>query len=291
LRNFLKNKYFWLVIIVIVGTLLVMHITSSQRNDISLLEKIIRDAYTPLQSGVVEFKDRLGNINIFFSSKKEMLMEIEELTERNSKLELKNQILRQESAEVQRLRDLLNFKDISVNKYEMVPARVIARSPNNWYRNIVIDKGMNDGIQKNMAVMSPNGLVGRVASVSKDSAYVDLITHREIAVGAIIQESRETQGIIEGLGNSNLLRLANIPYYSAVQAGDHVVTSGLSEFYPKGIDIGVIKDVKSEPEGLLLSAMVEPSVEFDKLEEVLVVIAYYPEEELSADGIVEEIER
>ena len=94
---------------------------------------------------------------------------------------------------------------------------VIARSPNNWYRNIVIDKGTDSGIRKGMAVISPHGLVGRVASVSRESAHVDLIIHREIAVGAIVQENRETQGIVEGLGISQNLRIVNIPYYSTIR--------------------------------------------------------------------------
>ncbi len=273
MKKYFKNKYFWLVLILFIGTLLLINNTSSERNNISLLEKIIRDAYTPLQSGVVEFKDRLGSFNGFFSSKQLMQQEIDSLKEQNQELTMENQVLQ----EVRRLRSLLGFQDISLTKYEMVPARVIARSPNNWYRNIVIDKGSDSGIEKDMAVISPKGLVGRVASVSQDSAHIDLITHREIAVGAIVQESRETQGIIEGLGDSNLLRMVNIPYYSTVEPGNNVITSGLSESYPKGIDIGIVKEVELQEDGILLSALVEPAVDFDKLEEVLVVVNYYPQ--------------
>ncbi len=263
--------------------------TSSERNNISLLERLIRDAYTPLQSGVVEFKDRFGSFNTYFSSKQLLRQELDSLKEQNQELLMENQLLREDKMEVRRLRSLLGFQEISLQKYEMVAARVIARSPNNWYRNIVIDKGLDSGIEKDMTVISPRGLVGRVASVSRDSAHIDLITHREIAVGAIVQENRETQGIVEGLGNSNLLRMVNIPYYSTIKPGNNIITSGLSESYPKGIDIGIVKEVELQPDGILLSALVEPAVSFDKLEEVLVVINYYPEVLPPEDNDVEEI--
>jgi rod shape-determining protein MreC len=242
--------------------------------NIRVLEKMIRDAYTPLQSGVVEFKENLGQVNAFFASKQEMHQEIGRLQEENQRLIMENQVLREDKMELRRLRSLLGFRDISLDKYQMVGARVIARSPNNWYRNIVIDKGTDSGIRKGMAVISPHGLVGRVASVSRESAHVDLIIHREIAVGAIVQENRETQGIVEGLGISQNLRMVNIPYYSTIKEGYHIITSGLSESYPKGINIGRVKEVELQPDGILLSALVEPSVDFDKLEEVLVIVNY-----------------
>jgi rod shape-determining protein MreC len=274
LRNFIKNKYFWLVLIVFIGTFWLINNTSSERHNISVLEKMIRDAYTPLQSGVVEFKENLGQVNAFFASKQEMHQEIGRLQEENQRLIMENQVLREDKMELRRLRSLLGFRDISLDKYQMVGARVIARSPNNWYRNIVIDKGTDSGIRKGMAVISPHGLVGRVASVSRESAHVDLIIHREIAVGAIVQENRETQGIVEGLGISQNLRMVNIPYYSTIKEGYHIITSGLSESYPKGINIGRVKEVELQPDGILLSALVEPSVDFDKLEEVLVIVNY-----------------
>jgi rod shape-determining protein MreC len=270
LKKYYNNKYFWLGFFLIVISMLAMQFTS-YRNDISMLEKIIRNLYTPLQSGVIEFRDGLGSVNTYFSNKVELQKEVNELKEDRNRLLMENQLLREDKMEVRRLRKLLGFIDISLDSYQLVAARVIARSPNNWYENIVIDKGSKDGIYPNMVVINPDGLVGKVTSVSRDSAHVDLITHQEIAVGATVQETRETQGIIEGLGNSELLQMVNIPYYAKLEKGNHIITSGLSEYYPKGIDIGIVKEVKAEPDGMLLTAWVEPAVSFDKLEEVLVI--------------------
>lgn len=261
---------------IVVIFLIMMHHTSSQRADISVLEKLIRDAYTPLQSGVVEFKDRVQGIGTFFTDKDVLLEQIAALEKQNQELIMQNQALREDKAEAQRLRRLVNFQNASIDTYELVPARVIARSQNNWYMNLVIDKGSDQGIQKNMPVISPNGLVGRIGSVSRHSAQVDLITHREIAVGAILQETRETRGIVEGVGDSSMLRMQNIPYYSKVKQGDHVISSGLSQYYPKGIEIGTVQEIERQPDGLLLSALVKPAVNFDKLEEVLVIQSFHP---------------
>jgi rod shape-determining protein MreC len=90
-------------------------------------------------------------------------------------------------------------------------------------------------------------------------------------VGAIAQSSRETQGIIEGMGESNSLRMINIPYYSKISRYERVVCSGLSQYYPKGILIGYVQSVEKEANGLLLTAVVTPAVAFDKLEEVMVI--------------------
>jgi rod shape-determining protein MreC len=277
LKKYIKNKYFWLILVLLIGTLWLISNTSSERNNISLLEKMIRDAYAPLQSEVVEFKDRLGRVNTFFSNKQELQQRIEALQAENQELVMENQMLREDKMEARRLRSLLGFQDISMSKYQTKPARVIARSPNNWYRTLVIDQGSKSGIEKDMAVISPGGLVGRVASVSLNSAHVDLITHREMAVGVIIQENRETQGIVEGLGDNNLLRMVNIPYYSTIKPGNNIITSGLSGSYPKGINIGVVKEIELELDGITLSALIEPSVSFDQLEEVLVVVDYNPD--------------
>lgn len=272
----LKNKYLWIVVLIFSLTLAVMNLTSTTRDDITVLEKIIRDSFTPLQSGVNQFRDGWGGFSAIFAQNKTLQGEIDKLKEENRDLKIKNQSLREFEAEAKRLQGMLNFINYNIETYDLLPAKVIARSPNNWYQNITLDKGANDGIVKGMPVINQNGLVGRIRSVSEDSAQVALITDREMAVGVIIQENRDTNGIVEGLGNTNLLRMINIPYYSTIEVNDIVVTSGLSQNYPPGIDIGVVDTISREPSGLLLSATIRPVVNFDRLEEVLIITDYRP---------------
>ena len=273
-----KNKFFWLLLLVIIISLAVMNATATQRTNITFLEKMIRDTYVPLQSGVSSFRNNWDGWTAVFSDKRHLQQQVKLLETENSQLSMENQSLQEYKQESFRLRKMLNFDNANREKYDLLPAHLIARSPNNWYESIIIDRGSRQGVKKGMPVISPGGLVGRVGSVSENSAQVSLITDREMAVGAIIQKTRETNGIVEGLGDSNELRMINIPYYSKINEGDRIISSGLSAIYPPGINIGTVMEVSREPNGLLLVAMIKPTVDFNKLEEVFVITGYHPVE-------------
>lgn len=273
-----KSKFFWLLLLVIVVSMVVMNATAAERGKITFLEKVIRDTYVPLQSGVNSFRNNWDGWTAVFSDKSQLQKQIKLLDAENSRLTMENQSLQEYKQESFRLRKMLNFDNSNREKYDLLPAHLIARSPNNWYECITIDRGLRQGVQNGMPVISPGGLVGCVGSVSENSAQVNLITDREMAVGAIIQKTRETNGIIEGLGDSNELRMINIPYYSKISEGDRIISSGLSATYPPGINIGTVTKVTREPNGLLQVAMIKPAVDFNKLEEVFVITGYHPVE-------------
>lgn len=253
-----------------------INLTTNDREQITGIEKLIRNLYTPLQSGVSEFRVNLGDFTTIFQNKNTLNTKIKMLEEENRRISLENQVLRENEAELKRLRNIVAFVESSLDTYDLLPARVISRSPNNWYQTLIIDKGSNAGVKMGMTVITPKGLVGSVGSVSDNSAHINLITDREMAVGAILQENRDTNGIIEGRGDRTFLRLMNVPYYSAVKNKNRVITSGLSLTFPKGIFIGTIGEITRERGGLLLSASVKPAVDFDKLEEVLIITDYHP---------------
>jgi rod shape-determining protein MreC len=171
--------------------------------------------------------------------------------------------------ENERLRELLAFKkEIPV---KTIPARVIGRDLAPWRRTILLDKGSKQGIQKRMAVVNAQGLVGRVVEVAPFSARVILLQDPESRVSVLFQESRDL-GVAEGDGSS-FLRVTHIDRQASVKVGDRVISSGLGQVYPKGIPVGEVKMVGTEKEGLELFASVSPSVNFSKLEEVLCVIS------------------
>jgi len=265
--------------------LVVMKLGSGNRQEITLLEKVIHESYAPLQRGIDRLKHGMNNISAGLAEKKGLEERIGVLQGDNNRLSLENQELLENRAEVERLRTLLAFQETNKSQYIMEAARVIARSPNNWYKTITIDKGTDSGIARDMPVVSPTGLVGKVMSASANSAQVCLLTDREMAVGAILQQTRETRGIVEGMGDSDTLRMINIPYYSQVKTGENVVTSGLSTLYPSGIQIGIIKDIKRESNGLVLSATVTPAVDFNRLEEVLWIKKFQAVEEKVNKGV------
>jgi rod shape-determining protein MreC len=256
-----------------------MRYTAGYRTELTVVEKGIENIYVPLQGGLSNFKAWTANVGTGLADKKVLASRLEAEQAHNQSLSVENQQLKEYQAEVMRLRTLLKYEDAHAEEFDMETARVIARNANNWYEMLTIDKGLSSGVNPGMSVVNADGLVGRVMSANKDSAKVSLITNREIAVGVIVQETRDTSGIVEGIGSGEALNMINIPYYADIEAGQKVISSGLSEIYPKGLLLGTIQSVKQEEGGLVLRATVRPAVKFDQLEEVLVIKSFQATDE------------
>jgi rod shape-determining protein MreC len=285
LFKFLRTKSFWSVLITFVILLIFMKLSSSNRQEITGLERMIQAGFAPLQIGIDKLQLGLNQVGFFVMGGKELQQELQAIKTQNEQLNLENMQLREAAIEVERLRGLLAYQQAQQSRMKLEAARVVARTPNNWYKTLTINKGTASGVMANMAVITPVGLVGKVVSANANSAQVWLITDRQMAVGAILQSNRDTKGIVEGMGNNGILRMINIPYYSNIDVGEKVVSSGLSENYPAGIDVGVVQEVKKEANGLVLSATVAPAVNFDQLEEVLVVKQFSPVVEPGGEGV------
>lgn len=194
----------------------------------------------------------------------------------SEKLELKQKIyeLERKLAELQevplennRLRGLLGFRDITGRS--SIPALVIGRDPNNWNSVIIVDKGRDDGIVKDMIVTSSRGLVGRIREPARKVSKVMLINDTASKVGAFLQRSRE-QGLLVGTPGGKCM-LIYISLDADIARGDKVLTSGMGSIYPKGIIIGEVVGIAKEKGRLYKYAIVKPSSELTKLEEVLCI--------------------
>ena len=172
--------------------------------------------------------------------------------------------LQEASHENKRLRELLAFKETS--NREITPAQIIGWDSSPWSKTILINKGAKEGLTPNAAVVSSSGLVGRIVELGPRVARVILITDPNSRVGAIIQRTRE-QGAVEGKGG--LCRMKYISSEAEVKQGDMVISSGKGEIYPKGLVIGKIVKTASSDDGLFQTAIIQPAVNFSKLEEVL----------------------
>ncbi len=177
--------------------------------------------------------------------------------------------LKEASIENERLRGLLSFK--KAGSYKLIPAQVIGRDSTNWYRTIIINKGTNQGVGKDMPVVLPEGLVGKVIQADKDLSQVMLMIDPNLKVSSLVQLSREA-GIVEGCGRTGLSKMKYLSPQTIAQPGDIVISSGLGGIYPKGIIIGRIKKIERDSGGLYSYAWIEPAVNFSKLEEVLCLV-------------------
>lgn len=189
-----------------------------------------------------------------------------QLIEENKRLRTRIFRLYELKLQNQRLKELLGF--IEEEPFEAVPAKVIAGSPSLLRSEFVtIDKGQNSGIDVGMPVVVRNGIVGRIYMVDKLSSQVMLITDPISAVDAIVQRTR-ARGILKGNGNNCTLKY--IEREEDIKSGDRIITSGKDGFFPKGILIGKAEEVQNE--GGMYRALIQPEVDVDSLEEVLVLI-------------------
>ncbi|MBI4774866.1 MAG: rod shape-determining protein MreC [Deltaproteobacteria bacterium] len=194
---------------------------------------------------------------------------------------------KEERLENQRLRSLLEFKtDVPT---PMIPAQVVARDPSEWFETVIIDKGSNQGVRKDMAVVASSGVVGRITGASAHYSKVLLILDRNSAVSAILQNSR-ARGILSGRGDE----LCSLRYVSpSIQTGkgESVIASGLSGVFPKGLLLGTVVSVEHRPGDLFQRITVKPAVNFSTLEQVMVILQRNqplvpegPEEDQDADS-------
>ncbi len=177
-------------------------------------------------------------------------------------------------AENERLRTMMGYQH-SARQFDLVAARVIGRESETWSSMIVIDRGTLNGIQNDMPVVTPQGLVGRVVEAGPNSSKVQLILDPRSSVGTIVQraESRVT-GIVQGdMDNPTMPQMVNIPKNADVVEGDVIVTSGFGGIYPKGIIVGLVSSLKNDDGGLLKIGVLESAVDFQKLEDVMVITA------------------
>jgi len=169
------------------------------------------------------------------------------------------------------LEELLALRDRS--SLETVAAEIIAASASPDFRTLTIDKGTNEGLKRDMAVIASEGVVGRIVVPSSGAAKVQMLIDRNAAAGALIERSR-AQGVALGGGDSRL-RLDYVSEASDVVVGDLVVTSGIDGIYPKGFTIGTVESVeKNGPSYRRIT--IKPAVNFSSLETVLVVLTQSP---------------
>jgi len=167
-----------------------------------------------------------------------------------------------------RLKNSLNFKQKS--SFKVVAARVIARSLDSWSSVVIIDKGSNSGIKRYMPVISYLGLVGRVVDTTSTTSKIMLINDPNLSVSALVERSRQ-EGLISGALGAALI-MKYLPKEADIKKDDTIITSGLTEAYPKGLLIGRVIDVGSELSGLMRYAVIKPAVNLSSIEEVLIIV-------------------
>lgn len=230
---------------------------------------------------VVPFEEGISVVGSWLAGRSEELVQIRELIARNEELEkqvdaltIENTRLQQDRYELTNLRELYSL-DAQYDEYEKTGARIIARDSGNWFHAFVINKGAMDGIAVDMNVMAGSGLVGRVVDVGPNWAKVKSIIADDSNVSAMVLSSADRMIVS---GNLKLYASGVIEFSQLVDSGevvvegDKVVTSDISDKYLPGILIGYINTISPDANNLTKSGRITPAVDFEHLEEVLVIL-------------------
>jgi rod shape-determining protein MreC len=199
------------------------------------------------------------------------LLEVQEenvlLREQVGQLQEELNRVRESAIQFERLRNQLEFA--SQNPSGKLFAEIISESTDGLYQIRLINRGSHHGVQRNFAVILQEGLVGRIQAVSPAQSQVQLVIDQRSRVPALIQRTR-TRGLVFGMHSG--LELRQVSRRAEIEIGDRVISSGLGRMFPKGTLIGRVIAVRQEPHELFQSAILEPAVDFDRLEEVFVLL-------------------
>ncbi len=251
-----------LIVLALVG--LVVHATGL----LQPLEDLVIRITTPLQQGMSLLAARFGELAQTVRDLRDLRQRNEALQGENDRLLLENVRLREVQHEAALLRDLLDFKQ-SNPTFTVQGAHVIGRDPSNVQQYAILDIGREEGIERNMPVVTDRGLVGRIYEVGQGWSRVLLIIDSRSFVNALTQSTR-ANGLVQGQADGTLAML-DIPQAETVSVGDTVFTSGLGGNFPRQILIGQITEVKRKDYELYQEAAVQPTVDFQHLEAVLII--------------------
>lgn len=269
LTDYLSRRgEFLVLILVIVASIGLMMLSAGAKG--TTARSLNDAAVTPVQTALTGVTGLTG-----------LRGENDSLRARLAEAELELAALKERGRAAVRLEEMLDFREGS--RFRLVAARIVAREAGGSGTELKIDRGSADGLQKNLAVITPDGLVGKISAVDPRSAFVRPLTGRHCRVSARLTRTR-TEGVLEWTPDRGL-QLTFLPYRSDVSVGDEVISSGLGGVFPRGIRAGTVTAVSEDPSDGSRRVSVDPVVDFGALEEVFVIVAERaPGEDPAEDG-------
>ena len=266
-----SSKYWLLILSVVCILLMGLSLITDKVN--GPLRFVANYTIVPMQNGINTVGTWMSDLTKNLDTLKELQAENDSLKAEINDLTMKINLLEQDKEELTRLRELYKL-DQYYSDYKMIGARVTANDSGNWFRSFVIDKGKKDGIKVDMNVMAEGGLVGIVTEVGSNWARVRSIIDDASNVSALVLATSDTC-IVNGdltLMQDGKIRFEQLPSNNTeIKVGEPVVTSHISNKYLQGILIGYINEIHEDANNLTRSGYIVPAVDFQHLQEVLVI--------------------
>ena len=262
-----RHRPLALLTAIVLAQVLLLAFQIKRQHDLRLIRLWSVELLTPLQRVGTWLFHGVGGSWYRYIDLRDASAENERMRVELARLELRNRELESRAAEEQRLVKLLNFREAHTD-VPMVAAEVIGAGADSATRTVYINRGEHEGVRRNMAVITPDGIVGKTVEVFAYASQVLLITDKESGVGALLAKSR-THGVIKGTGDP----FAHLDYVinsETVQPGDEILTSGEDRIFPKDLRAGIV--VGTQPGNPFKVINVQPAARLDRLEEVLVLL-------------------
>ena len=239
------------------------------------LNSIAGYIFIPMQNGINEVGTWFVNRAEDLKTMRDVMQENKELPTQVDKLTQELSTIKLEQYELNNLRELMEL-DQKYPSYDKVAARVIGNDGGNWFNTFLIDKGENDGIEKDMNVIAGSGLVGIVIDTGPNYAKVRSIIDDASNVSGMALSSADrciVNGNLASMNKEQVIQFSDLKCEDdSVKAGEQLVTSHISDKYLEGILIGYVSTINRDPNNLTYSGTVTPAVDFQHLQEVLVIL-------------------
>jgi rod shape-determining protein MreC len=265
----IRKRTGWIFFGAMLAQILLVSAQVQTKSGTRALQAVSFEAFSRVEYGTASVVHGVRNVWGNYFGLRGVRAENEALKQRLAALEVQLQQEHALAARSERLQALLDLR--SQATVPMLAAEIIAGNPDPVIRMVTINRGSADGVQADMAVVAPGGVVGRVLGpLARHAARVQLLIDRNAAAGALIERTR-AGGIVVGVEANPPLRMDFVSNLADVKAGDAVVASGIDGIFPKGYLIGRVEQVERGT-GLYRTVTVKPGVDFSSLEEVLVVL-------------------
>jgi rod shape-determining protein MreC len=289
-REIRQRAPWWLFALLVLNFALMTYDARDGATKQRKIRAIAQTIVDPVQRGASGIGNWFGGFFARFGELRRASAENQQLREQVQQMQTELRDTREKVAEAGRLEKILGLNETS--PYQTLAARVIARDPSMWFDNVTIDKGRWSGIEINMPVVTPEGVVGRVISISPLNSQVMLITNEKSGAGAIVGQLDQSRalGSIKGLGDSGLLEMRYVSGLEKIQSGNIVTTTGQDGIYPPGYNIGEVVEVRPGSATQAQVIRVRPTAGLERLKEVSVLL-YRPPPRSESDESLPNVDK
>ena len=271
--GFLRNKLTVAIVVLSVAFLVLIRYSGGRESQFAI-ENGAGAVLSKVQGVVYSINVKVSGFTTLMLNFSEVKNDNQMLRRRNSELEKMRSEYEMVKNENDRLRAKLDFKVRNLH-YDYIVCHIIGKGDGAIMDSYIVDKGTKEGVGKGMVVITAEGFVGQVTSVAASYSTIQTLSSENIAVAALVENTKDIDGMVKGyrdLGKRSLAKIYNLPKDSEIKQGDVILTSGQGGLYPRGIRIGSVLEVEEDRGKIMKNAVIQPYVDFTKLEEVMIIV-------------------